>query len=470
MKSKKLIILILLLAGIWMVGCEKYLDINEDPNGVADPSEPPLLASVTNSTGLNVFRVMNMTGNYVQYLASSSKGSDYDIYRDINGSSTWNNLYATMNNLWVIRQKAEAKNMPGYAGVADILTAFNLSMLINTWGDAPYSESFSGEFLNPKYDDQKALYDTCLHLLDAGIATLNTVAGKDVLDASSDFIYGGNIDKWIKTGYALKARLLNLVSKTDQYEPQKVLDALSHAYTGNEDDAQVTQFDGGNPWYNVGLSNAALVLGGWLSSYVIDAMNGKIYGVFDPRLPLVTDTTEDGNYRGTPNGKGFQGPTNTEHYECYLDPGKWYSSPASPLELITYSECEFTRAEANFRLGNKKEAYSAYLSGIKANMKKLDVMQDSIDYYLNNPKVGVGENNITLQLIMKEKYVACFLMTVTWDDMRRTDYNYKDFKLPFQAALPDFIRRVNYPDDEKSRNGKNVPSGIKLDDHLWWDK
>lgn len=470
MKNRNFIIVALLLAGIWISGCEKYLDINQNPNGVASPNEPPLLASVTNSTALNVYRVADMTGNYVQYLASSSPGSSYDVYLEIDGSSTWNNLYYTMSDLWVLRNQAMAKNLPGYEGVADILTAFNLSMLINIWGDAPYSQSFSGEFLDPEFDDQKALYDTCLQLLDAGIASLNTVNGQQVLNASSDFIHGGDISKWIKTGYAIKARLLNLVSKTDQYDPQKVLDALSQAYTGNADDAQVSAFDGGNPWYNIAYNNANLLLGGWLSSYFVDAMNGKTYGVFDPRLPLITDTTEDGNYRGTPNGKGFQGPTSTEHYECYLDIGKWYSSPASPIQLITYAECEFTKAEAYFRMNNKKDAYDAYLNGIKASMQKLGVRQSDMDAYITNPAVAVGADNITLQLIMKEKYAACFLMNVTWDDMRRMDYQYKDFQLPFGAALSTFIRRVNYPDDEISRNGKNVPQGIKLSDPLWWDQ
>src|SRR5699024_5744231 len=201
-----------------------------------------------------------------------------------------------------LHNQASAKGLDSYAGVADILMALNLSMILNVWGDVPYSQAFTGEFINPEFNDQKALYDTCLQLIDDGITTLKDA--KDELLGKDDFIHGGSTSAWIKTGYALKARLLNQVSKTDNYDPGAVLDALSHAYTSNDDDAQMASFDGGNPWYNIALSNAALVLGGWLSSYFVDALNGETYGVFDPRLPFITDTTEDGNYRGTPNGKG----------------------------------------------------------------------------------------------------------------------------------------------------------------------
>jgi hypothetical protein len=175
-------------------------------------------------------------------------------------------------------------------------------------------------------------------------------------------------------------------------------------------------------------------------------------------------------YVGTPNGLGYQGPNNTDGYECYIDMNKWYSSPASPVQIITYAECKFIEAEAAYHANNKPRAYQAYLDGIKANMQKMGVAQNDIDAYINDPAVSVGAGNITLQLIMKEKYVACFLNPVTWDDMRRMNYDYKDFNLPAHAQLQTFIRRVNYPDDEVSRNGNNVPTGIELTDHLWWDK
>lgn len=470
MKLNKLFIIIFSLACLVFTGCEKYLDINQNPNGVPKPTPSALLAGVTNGTALNVFRVGNQVTNYVQYTASPSEASDFDTYGEVDASNTWNNLYNTMSDLYVMQHQSNQEGIAAYHGVADILMALNLNMALNLWGDIPYSEAFTGDSLNPHFDDQKALFDTCIALLNRGIATLN-MADSGSLNGQTDFVHGGSIANWIKTGYALKARMLNQLSKTSAYDPNAVLNALSKAYTGNDDDAQVTAFDGGNPWYNIAYNNAHLVLGGWLSAYFVSALNGDTYGIFDPRLPLITNKTKATNvYVGTPNGAGYQGPNNTDGYECYLDMGKWYSGPASPIRIIAYAECKFIEAEAALRSGNKPRAYQAYLDGIKANMEKMGVAKADINHYVNQGFVGVGATNITLALIMKEKYVACFLSPVTWDDMRRTDYKYKDFQLPVHVQLPDFIRRINYPDVAVSRNGNNVPSDIELTDHLWWDQ
>lgn len=470
MKLSKLFIAIFSLFCLAWTGCEKYLDINDNPNGVPDPTASALLAGVTNGSALNVFRAGNQVTNYVQYTASPSEASDFDTYGEVDASNTWSQLYNTMSDLKVMLQQTGQEGIAAYHGVADILMALNLNMALNLWGDVPYSEAFTGDSLNPAFDDQKVLYDTCIALLDRGIETLQTT-DSGALNAKADFIHAGNRDSWIKTGYALKARMLNQVSKTPAYDPQAVLDALAKAYTSNEDDAQIAAFDGGNPWYNIAYSNSQLVLGGWLSAYFVSALNGDIYGVFDPRLPLITNKSKmTGKYIGTPNGAGYQGANNTDGYECYLDVGKWYSSSNSPIQIITYSECLFIKAEAEFYLGNKSKAYEAYLDGIKTNMSKMGVATSAINSYINQPEVGVGASNLTLFLIMKEKYVACFLSPVTWDDMRRMDYAYEDFQLPVHAQLPVFIRRMNYPDIETSRNGNNVPTDIKLTDHLWWDQ
>jgi hypothetical protein len=262
--------------------------------------------------------------------------------------------------------------------------------------------------------------------------------------------------------------MLNQLTKTSDYNPDAVLSEIAAAYTSNDDDAQVTSFEVRNPWAQVALNNAGLDLDGWLSAYFVNATNGDTYNVFDPRLPLITDETQFGDYRGTPNGEGRIG-TGTEEEECYLSVGGWNSDDNSPLQIITYSECKFIEAEAALRKSDKQTAYNAYMEGIKSNMKKMGVADTAITRYTTEPAVNVGADNITLALIMKEKYVACFLSPVTWDDMRRFDYMYKDFTLPAGAVLNTFIRRLSYPIVESSRNGKNVPD-VQLSDHLWCDQ
>jgi hypothetical protein len=452
-----------------LCSCQKYLDINENPNAAPQPPIAGLLANVTNTAAINVYRIADYTGHYTQYLASPSAASSLDTYDDVDASGAWNGCYNIMTDLYDMRRFGAEQGLNAYVGVADVLMAQQLNMITNVWGDVPYSEAFLGvNTIHPKFDDQHALYDTCIKLLDDGIAALQQPDASDELDVNSDFIHNGDAGAWIKTAHALKARMLNQVSKTADYNADAVLNELTQAYSGNNDDAQITAFDGSNPWEVEASNNARLLLDGWLSAYFINATNGKTYNVFDPRLPLITDTTQFGDYRGTINGAGPIG-NSTVHNECYLSVDKFYSSNNSPLEIITYSECKFIQAEAAFRKGLKDSAYNAYIAGITANMQKIGVADTAMQRYLAEPTVAVGAANLTLQLIMKEKYVARFLSPVTWDDMRRMDYNYKDFMLPQNAVLNTFIRRLNYPTYEISTNGENVPN-VQMTDHLWWDQ
>ena len=450
--------------------CKKYLDINENPNAGEEPPISGLLANTTYRTAVdNVFGISNYTSYYVQYLASPNPGSATDIYDAVDPSGTWDNFYNILTDLYDMRRFGAEKGLNAYVGVADVLLALNINMASNAWGDIPYTNAFLGvENLTPAFDDQQALFDTCMNLLDAGIAAMQQPDADGELDENSDFIHAGSASAWIKTAHALKARMLNQLTKTAKYSTDAVLAELAAAYTSNDDDAQVTIFEVRNPWAQVAINNAGLDLDGWLSAYFVNATNGATYNVFDPRLPLITDKTKFGDYRGTINGKGRIG-TGTEQEECYLSVGGWYSDDNSPLQIITYAECKFIEAEAALRKGDKQTAYNAYMAGITANMQKMGVADTAIERYTTDPAVNVGADNITLALVMKEKYVACFLSPVTWDDMRRFDYTYKSFTLPVGAVLNTFIRRLSYPVDESSTNGKNVPD-VQLSDHLWWDQ
>ena len=278
--KKYLIISFLLVLASFIGGCKKYLDINKNPNAADEPPIAGLLANTTSLTADNVYEISDYTSYFVQYLASPSESSAKDTYQDMDPSDVWGAIYNVLTDLHDMRQFANEKGLNAYSGVADILTACNLSMAGNLWGNMPYSKAFIGvENLVPAFDDQKALYDTCLTLLDKGIASLQQPDVKNELDKASDFIHGGYDTAWIKTAYALKARLLNQVSKTSQYNAADVLAAIGQAYTSNSDDAQVTQFTNRNPWAQAALNNKNLLLDAWLSSYFVNATNGNIYSV-----------------------------------------------------------------------------------------------------------------------------------------------------------------------------------------------
>ncbi len=450
--------------------CEDYFDLEDNPNLVTDPPLRTLLSTTTHKTAMNSYRVASITSYFAQYLASSTQGSATDTYEIADYTTTWDQLYLAMADIYDMRQKAVAEGASDYVGVADILLAYHLSLVADLWGDAPYSEAFINTTLTPSFDSAEELHQESLRLLDEAVAELSKTESSVILDPVSDLIHGGSKDNWVKTAYALKARQLNKLTGTAAYDPQAVLAAVENSYTSNADNADMAVFATRNPWAQVALDNENLLLGGWLSEQLIEHLDGTTYGFVDPRLTQITDPTVNGDFVGTPNGAGNVPPgSSTVQDENYISRNSPLTGDESPLIIVSYPEVKMIEAEAALRAGQTERAYEAYLEGIRASMELLEVDPAEVQEYLTNPAVAVGAANLTLADIFREKYVITYLNPEAWNDARRFDYQYAGFTLPENAALPTFIRRVAYPTGETSKN-PNTPEITDLADPLWWDQ
>ncbi len=473
MKSTQKIISVYSLIVLTLIiqGCrDNYFDLNENPNLVQDPPLDALLTTVTHKTGLNSQRFAAFTGYYTQYIANPSAGGSADTYQVTDNSTQWDYAYYAMADLYDMQVLARELGSSEHLGVANILMAYHIGLVSDVWGSAPFSDGFGGNTLVPEYDSEEALYQEALRLISEGIDELQKTGSNLQLGETEDLIHGGDVQAWIKTAYALQARFLNKISKKAEYSASQVLDAIDNSYASNTDDAEMGVFEGINPWAQIARNNANDLLGGWLSDNLVNHLNGEKYGVFDPRIEKITDLTVNGEYVGTRNGEGNTGGANTIKDECYISENSTVTSPESPLVIVSYAEMKFVEAEAAFRSGDTERAYDAYLEGIRAHMEKLEVSGEDADAYIANPEVGVGMANLTLDLIFKEKYVVTYLNPEAWNDMRRHDYMYEDFRMPLNAVLDTYIRRVAYPSNERSENGNNVPEEVPLSTPLWWDR
>lgn len=473
MKLMRYIAVLLVITSI--ISCKKFLDVNTNPNSPTTAPINGLLIRTTQNVALNVYRVSNITSYYVQYLASPNPDAPTDTYDKIDASGTWGSLYDNMTDIYDMEKMAKDAGATQYQGVAKILMAMDLHMVHNLWGSAPYSQAFSGEFPTPQYDDAKTIFQTCLTLLDDGINLLGQAGSKITIPTSSpspDLIHKGSTAAWIRTAHALKARLLNQLSKTQQYNTANIFTELAAAYTVAGQDAFITTFSVRNPWAQAALNNANQSLDVWLSQHYVNQMRDTpTFANPDPRLPLIASQTRwtAYPYLGTRNGKGRVG-TGTTKDESYLSTTGYYSSTSSPLYIITYEEMKFIEAEVAFRTNDKTRAYNAYLEGIRANMNKLGVTPAARDAYVNHPSVSVGATNLTLQRIFVEKYKALFLTPVTWDDARRFDYQYPLFQLPLNVKTSTFVRRLIYPTSVESSRNPNTPVVTDVTQKLWWDQ
>lgn len=475
------IILVLLMSS----SCEDYLggDTNIDPTRVSEVSLEALLPTSIEATSEAHYQVALETSQVAQHMADYfSAGADiHDVFRIGTG---WTNIYLrAMANAKQLERQAEEQNAPHYAGIAKIIQAINLGLATDNWENVPFTEAYQGaEELTPAYDTQQAIYETIIpDLLNSAIEDLQATSSSSSPGAD-DLVYRGNLEQWIKTANVLKARYaIHLTNKGAAEAANQALQALSGlAYTSNEDDFQLFYDERNlNPWHaRIGL---AINTGNYIiahSEQLVEAMNGDTYGVFDPRLPIIADKGTSDNYIGMVNGTGEGNTVN-------LTVDTWYASANNPLLMVTYAETKFIEAEARFlanggdinSIGSTDAAYLAYLEGIAVHMMKIGVDTAEIINYIANPKVSVGAENMTLELIMKEKWIALFLNPEAWVDLRRYDYSqalYKDFELP-ENHNPQlggqFIQRASYPFDELSRNTQAVEANMKeLPAEMWRDQ
>ena len=454
-----------------------------DPNRTDEITLEAYLPTILDATAGAHYEAGLETGQVAQHLASYfSAGAD--IHEEFRISTGWTLLYLrAMTNARLLQEQAEAQEAPHYAGVAKILQAINLSVATDNWENVPFTEAFAGiENLTPVYDQQQAIYEAIVpELLGSALADL-AATESSASPGSDDIVYGGDLEQWIKTARALQARLaIHLVNKGAATAATEALAALDAAYESNDDDFQLEYDERNlNPWH----ANVALAIntGNFTvapAAQLLSTMNGQLYGVVDPRLPLMfelddSETAYEGMVNGTEAGNTVD-----------LTDATWYGGVDAPLLMITYAETKFIEAEARFlasggtvgSVGSTEEAYQAYLDGIAAHVDKLGVADTEKEAYLSAPQVAVGATGLTLDLILKEKYIALFLNSEAWVDLRRYGYSdevFRGFALPTNhnpQLNGQFIQRAVYPFDELSRNSAAVDANNKdLAETMWRDQ
>jgi hypothetical protein len=480
---KKITTVVVLAASLGFAACSDFLDVNTDPNRLADAPFTTQLPGTLFAAGTAHYGASFSISQITQHIAGAGAGGT-DSHNEIRLGGTWTSVYLNgMTNLYDIIKNADAAKSPHYSGVAKVMVALNLGLATDIWGDIPYSEAINlDKSFYPKFDAQQEVYQKIPVLLDEAIVNLNETTSP-FSPKTDDLMYGGNRTKWVKLARALKARYaIHLTKKGGKAAADAALAAISAgALVDNTDDLQLNYaLNSLNPWHLVATGNNTGNLTVRHAEQLADAMNGTTFGVWDPRLPVIAGVrgTTVNTWKGNISGQGTGG---------VLDflVTSWHSTPTAPILMMTFSEQKFIEAEARFisnggtqtSTGSTAEAYAAYIAGIDANMKKLGVPDTGRLRYLADPKVAVGAANLKLTHIMGEKWKALFLQPEAWTDMRRYDYLpaiYKDLALPFghnPSLGGQWIRRSQYPLDEFSRNSEQVRKvEKKLQDKMWWDE
>ncbi|OKS87257.1 SusD/RagB family nutrient-binding outer membrane lipoprotein [Mucilaginibacter polytrichastri] len=460
---KKLYIILLTGSLIGFTGCKKYVDVNQDPNNPTNVQESLILAPIELQLSSNVFGGSGaacIAQEYLQVMALNQVAPNSGTYLMYNSDmdGDWTSIYVKcLNSLVNLNKMATADGKTNYAGIAKILTAYSLGTATDLWGDIPYSQAFNGVAnLTPKYDSQQSIYTQMQSLLDAGIADIKK--NSTVTPGGDDYLYNGDMSKWLKLAYTLKARYYMHLSKAPgtsaAAQAQLALTALQSGMASNDDDMKMpyTGAAGGeNPWQQNFLSTSTYVLG--------DTFVNALIARNDPRLTkMVAPATQTGLYTGRQNGL-----TNIGSLAAYSIPADFYAGAGAYDYMVNYSEALFIKAEATLVTSGYTAAAPFYIAGVQSHMTKLGVSSADAATYLASRTLTSA--NAT-QLIMEEKQLADFLSLENFNDWRRTGYPVlKTVINPSVASIP---RRILYPQVEITSNVQPQQTA-KLTDRVWWD-
>jgi len=464
--------------------CSEFLDVNQDPNNaeqaVVDIRLAALITTFIHSTyyGENSLWGAEWTQ---QFSFNRDRRSYAQVHRyeisETSATTAWNYFYTRpTHEAHQMMLDASGETDIYYRGIAKLFYGWSFQIISDLWGPVPYVESFNTSIREPKYDEQKVVYEAILKHFQEAAADLGSATGRR--PTANDLLYAGDVTKWAKLANFLQARAhLRLAyapgeNKTER--ANKALTALAGGLASNADDAAFT-YPGGtsarNPNYTFQDLRGTFVA----AEYLVELLKGRQ----DPRLGIFFTPVSYDSVRGTVRYPatsvkyiGHKNGAATLNDSTVSWVGPFFSAENATLDLVSYADQKFTEAEARFIVSGATAADAPYRDGIRANMQKLGVSATAINTHLAAlPALSTRTN--PLEEIITQKYIANFLKVEPWNDWRRTGFPVLPTPVE-QAVLPGIPQRIRTPGSELSSNinqvtATGIPTGLEgMSVKVWW--
>lgn len=497
------------------VSCtDKFEDFNTNPDAPTPDQMEGDFASTASLLGNMIPMMVQGQENNFQML---DQMCGYDYGRMIACSNHWGSdqYFGTYNPLWGWSGSVFDTTMPNTytpffmirdltdgSGLvywwADMIRIFATMRVSDCYGPVPFSKIGTGSDFAVAYDDMPTLYSSMLAELDKAIAGMKEAVNANAsLFADADYIYSGDVSKWITFANTLKLRLaMRLVNVEPALAQATAEAAVNDAYgvISTPDQAAWSTFlPGGNSFHKVSWL--------WSEARVSADLQSYLQGYSDPRLAAYAVPDESGNIVCLRNG--------IFHANNVKADAKIYSMPnvnsRSPLLCISASEAWFCRAEGALRGwnmgGTAKELYErgvrvsfeervtgadvdAYLASEATPADYVDPYNSSYNHAAMTTISPKYDENATfqqnLERIMVQKWIGNYPNGwETWTDFRRTNYP-KFFPVVSNMSTAGVstqrgMRRLPYPQSEFNTNEANVKAAQAMlggpdtgATDLWW--
>lgn len=228
---------------LFSASCKKWLDVNTDPDNPNNQSVliqnrlPWIEHFYQYTSGIANYRTACQAGVY--YSIAGAQNTFSTTWQCSTGNvttpyQTW--FIEVSSNVVDMYNSAQKEGAYHYMAAADVFNALGYMEMLDLYGEMPYTEAATGN-PSPKPDDGKTIYYGCMAKLDEAINLFSKEqeTGAPAL-SNGDLWNNGNVDKWIKLCWGLKARyMLKISKKADLFNADSVLYCLSKGPQSNAD-------------------------------------------------------------------------------------------------------------------------------------------------------------------------------------------------------------------------------------------
>lgn len=491
--------------------CSDLTDLNvDDKNPAVVPASSLFTAAekgiaeqvVNSNVNKNIFRLVNQQWTETTYIDesvyqwTSRKISDNHWGAYFSGTSTNDGSLSDLAAAKLfVEKEVILESDPDYnakkairenqLAMIDILSVYGYQILVDTFGDIPYSEALkgSGNYL-PKYDKAIDIYKDLIVRLDKSIAAIDTSYEGF---GSADVIYRDDLNAWVKFANSIKLKLgINLKASglEDAIAEAAIISASNNAFTSNNDNAKISyekNVPNTNPIY------VDLVFSG-RNDFVpakpfVDALVAKK----DPRKKVYFNQTYKDENPDDPTGSlidvvgykgGIVGAKNA--YARFTHVNDKIKQPDFKGTLLDYAEVEFLLAEAVERgIPVNGSAASHYTAAIIASMEDWGISSSDTAAYLAQPEVAYATAvGSWQQKIGEQAWYALYNRGFEgWTSARRLNFPALTPPPNADAAAERQVpSRMAYPIREQTLNAANYNAasasigGDKLKTKIFWDR
>ena len=418
---------------------------DDDPNSTPEAIIDNLLtASQVNIFNFSENHLARTISIWMQQMAGTDrqyKSLGLYSFEENDYSASWQSVYINggLKDLREIQRMANDLGVKGnrYKAMSQFMEAYLIGMAASLWGNIAYSEVLNESIDNPILDDQESVYLKVQSLLDSVIINLES---DTTLIPINDMFYNGDIEKWRKAAYSLKARYYMHWVELDEYNCEAAITNAKKGISSLDGTLQSlhgTQSSEENMWYQFSEDRAGYMVAG---ANLINLLNSNN----DPRLNIYFEENDAGSIVGA----GING---TAQGKSYLN--SEYFGKAAAIEILSFEENLLIQSECYYLLNNEIEAKEMLDSARIAAEEKWGFEYGSLAL----PSLF---GTALFNKIKEEKYISLFLNIELWNDYKRNcypDVKYKKSEDDDGNPIYEFPPgRIYYPEDERITN-INIP-------------